>query len=189
LSIDVGLRDDRVLAALSDRTVTQWDARIGRRVGPTILLTDTTVSTATYSPDQSRIAMTVSGNSVSLVKVFSALDGDLLATFSINRNPKQLAPEVWFSADSRRVIVHQRRTTDTWSWTLPSYRGPLDQVPALVRLLSGRDSDPVAGYFQLPGDAIRTDPESYGRAFRAWKGLPDGPDDEAVAQTAKLKPN
>ncbi len=174
-SIDVGLRDDRVLAALSDRTITPWDARTGRRAGPTILLPvrTSTFTTATYSPDQTRIAQAVQGKSGSRVNVFSALDGSLLATHSLSS--QLYLPGVWFSADSQRVIVHQRGTTNAWSWTLPSYRGPLDQVPPLVRLLTGTGADPVGGFFPLPGDAIRTDPETYRRAFRAWKGLADDP--------------
>jgi len=40
-----------------------------------------------------------------------------------------------------------------------------------VRLLTGTRVDPVGGFVPLAGDAIRTDPETYRRAFRAWKGL------------------
>ena len=178
-SIDVGLRDDRVLACVSDLTITQWDARTGRRAGPTILLPGgrpSGPSPPSYSPDQTRIALTlvetVAGKSSSRVNVFSALDGDLLATISMNRY--RHLPDVWFSADSKRVIVHQRgMMQEAWAWTLPTYRGPLDQVPALVRLLTGTASDPAVGFFPLPDDAIWTGPETYGRAFRAWIGLPD----------------
>lgn len=178
-SLDVGLRDDRVIAGVSDRTITQWDARTGRRAGPTVLLPvghPTTFSTATYSPDQTRIATTaelvVAGMPQSRVSVFSAVDGDLLATITLSHYLH--LPDVWFSADSQRVILHQRGTTEAWACTLPSYRGPLDQVPALVRLLTGMGSDPIGGSFPLGGDAIRSDPESYRRAFRAWKGLAEG---------------
>jgi serine/threonine protein kinase/WD40 repeat protein len=176
-SSDIGLGDGRVLVALSDSTITQWDARTGRRAGPTILLPSShgTIVTAAYSPDQTRIAQTmvetVAGQPVSRVNVFSALDGDLLATTSLNRYLH--LPDVWFSADNRRVILHQKGTTDAWSWTLPSYRGPLEEVPALVRLLTGTGSDPVGGFFPLQGDEIRSDPEIYRRAFRAWKGSTD----------------
>ncbi len=187
-SIDVGLRDERVLAALSDRTITQWDARTGRRGGPTIRLPGDRTNTfhvATYSPDQTRIAQIVPEKSGTWVKVFSALDGDLLASHALGRQLNfsgQGLPAVWFSTDSRRVIVHQRGTTQPLAWTLPAYPGPLEQAPALVRLLTGTGSDPVGGFFPLPGDAIRTDPETYRQAFRAWKGLADDPGSQATAE-------
>jgi hypothetical protein len=106
------------------------------------------------------------------MNLFSALDGNLLATIYLKGNHP--FPDVWFSVDGRRVIVHQKGTTQVWAWTLPSYGGALDRVPALIQLITGTGSDPVGGLFPLPDDAIRSEPETYRQAFRAWKGLAEG---------------
>jgi serine/threonine protein kinase/WD40 repeat protein len=174
-SIDVGLQDERVVVPASDGTITQWDVRAGRRAGPTISLPGIRsfgFGTATWSPDQTRIAQTAAGKAMTRMNLFSALDGNLLATIYLKSNHR--FPDVWFSVDGRRVIVHQRGTTHVWAWTLPTYAGALDKVPALIRLITGTGSDPVGGLFPLTDDAIRSEPETYRHAFRAWKGLADG---------------
>ena len=177
-SVEVGPQDSRVLAPVSDRTVGQWDARSGRRVGPTISLPSNakfqSFSSCCYDQTQSRV---VQINRISLkaqrLDLYSAGDGDLLTSFTESIGADSLAgSNVWFSVDGRRVIAHRLGTELTSAWTLPECTAPLEQVPALVRLLTGTRVDPVGGFVPLAGDAIRTDPETYRRAFRAWKGLP-----------------
>ena len=178
-SVEVGLRDGRVLAPISDGTAGQWDVRAGRRVGPTLIKPSSVTfgagSTYCYDPTQTRIVrINFLSPTAQRLDLYSAGDGDLLTSFAKSSGTDmQVKSNVCFSADGRRLIAHRPGTTNVTAWTLPEYTAPPDQVPALVRLLTGTGVDPLGEFVPLAGDALCTEPETYRRAFRAWNGLPD----------------
>jgi WD40 repeat protein len=176
-ALDFGAVDDRLLVSVSDRTIRQIDPRSGRRVGPTIPHGSTGGrSAAAYSPDQRWIALVVISRTATGIErkihVYRADSGDLLSVHPLAPAPLGNDPDIWFSADGRRVIAHTVRSSHTESWRLPEYLGPVDQLPVLARLLTGLVPNPDGGFLPLGPDEMVKNREEYRRAFRAWKGIP-----------------
>ena len=172
--------DDRLLVPMSYGSAQQWNPRTGTAIGGILSLTPE--SPVAYSPDQKRIACLISHTvSVAPVKyrafivVYSADTGELLASQPRYLNLDWTSPfrvKVWFSKNGDRVIVHMPGTTYTEVWRLPEFPGPVDQLPALVRLLTGQsERPPQIGLVPLDAGELSRNSKDYRRAFRAWKGL------------------
>jgi serine/threonine protein kinase/WD40 repeat protein len=176
LGLDFGSHDDRLLVAQTDRTIRQLNPRTGERIGPTILLPTTSKaagSTVAYSPDQARFVQTLDGN----VLICSSEHGDVLATIATDQN--HFLPSVWFGSDGKRVVCNVRGSTYVWQSLLPEYTGTWEDVPTLVKLLTGLEPDPAGGFSALAHDAIRRDVEAYRKAYLAWQA--------SVAHTVRPK--
>jgi WD40 repeat protein len=164
--LDFGSRDGRLLVSQSDRTIRQLDSRTGEKIGPTILLPEATNAAGTsvaYSPDQSRFAQ----SQFDKVLIFSSDHGDVLA--SLRKDQNNWSQNIWFGADGKRVVCNAPGTSVVWQSLLPDYSGSPDDVPSLVKLLTGLEPDPAGGFGTLAPDAIRKNVESYRKAFLAWQ--------------------
>jgi WD40 repeat protein len=166
LDLAVGPVDGRLAVVSSSRTLTQLDPVKGTPIGARLT---GLFNKATYSPDQRWLAVTVDGGGKTpKVQLYNAESGELLATIPDARGWK-----MWFSVDGRRLMT-SNLLGQTTVISLESYGGPVDQLSTLTRLLTGiEDNTSGVGFMPMSTDSIRTNPETYRRAFRAWKGLSD----------------
>jgi hypothetical protein len=106
----------------------------------------------------------------STARVWDARKGDLLVR--LPALPKDVEP-LWFSRDGTRVVLggHAR----AFQWQLPGLEMPAGVVPALVRLLTGRDIDDANGITQLDQNTFVNDRAAHRRAWVMWRGGTDDP--------------
>jgi WD40 repeat protein len=152
-----------LLVASSDTTARLFDLHSGAPLGPPLAHTGTVLN-GDIAADCVRV-VTREG---SIARIWDARRGDLLV-----RLPP-LAEDVeplWFSRDGRRVILAGKERAA--AWPLPSLEMPAEYVPALVRLLAGRDIDDANGLTQLDQHAFLEDPVPYRKAWLTWRGKTD----------------
>jgi WD40 repeat protein/predicted Ser/Thr protein kinase len=160
-----GDRDDRILVRMTTGETYQWDARSGRLAGPTLRTVAAGVGRLlAYSPDQRRILIHIPNSA----RLYDADSGELLAARRLTEAPVAM----WFSADGRRVLIQDSAGTVN-VWRLPEFAGPPDRLTALIEVMGGTKQVPEGGIISLDETDILARPETYLRAWRAWRGLPD----------------
>jgi WD40 repeat protein len=162
---DIAVSEDgrRILAVSSNTTARLYDARTCAPLGPPLIHTGTVLN-GDIAGDGVRV-VTREGQTV---RVWDARNGDLLG--QLPSIPKDIEP-LWFSRDGRRVILSGSGAA--FEWRLPRLELPAEHVPALVRLLTGRDLDDANGLTQLDQHTYLSDPAPYRKAWVAWRGGTD----------------
>jgi WD40 repeat protein/tRNA A-37 threonylcarbamoyl transferase component Bud32 len=164
---DIAVSEDgRCLLAVSSNTTARlYDARTGAPLGPPLAHTGTVLN-GDVASDGVRV-VTREG---STARVWDARKGDLLVR--LPALPKDVEP-LWFSRDGTRVVLggHAR----AFQWQLPGLEIPAGVVPALVRLLTGRDIDDANGITQLDQNTFVNDRAAHRRAWVMWRGGTDDP--------------
>jgi WD40 repeat protein len=152
-----------ILAVSSNTTARLYDVRTCAPLGPSLVHTGTVLN-----GDVAEDGVRVVTREGSTVRVWDARNGDLLAR--LPSVPKDVEP-LWFGKDGKRAILGGKE--QAFEWQLPPLEMPTEQVPVLVRLLTGRDVDDANGLTQLDQHAFLNDPTPYRKAWVAWRGVPD----------------
>jgi hypothetical protein len=105
-----------------------------------------------------------------ILRLWDGRSGDLLGRLELPLRNNQ----IWFSRDGRSLVLNAGQQV----LDLPFYRGPREQVPALLRLLTGLERDPDASVNPVDPQAFRNDPDLYRRVWSTWRGQAD----DATAQ-------
>jgi serine/threonine protein kinase/WD40 repeat protein len=150
----------------SDLTVRQWDRVTHQPAGPTFRNTSNlSTAGASYSPDGHRLAYS---DEFSYLHLVDAGTGEPLASRNFRRF-FTIRQSVHFSADGRRVITHPDGSDELQHWVLPRFDGPPEQLPALVRFLTGFVLDNTEGLTPIDTGEWLNNPEPYRAAWRAWR--------------------
>jgi eukaryotic-like serine/threonine-protein kinase len=96
------------------------------------------------------------------------LPADLLR---IPAGAKSPVLRLWFSPDGSRVSLIAGGKP--YTIVLPRFEVPAESTGPLVRFLTGQRIDATDGLEQIDPVTFRNDPDTYRRAFLAWKGLAD----------------
>jgi WD40 repeat protein len=159
----VGADGRSILAVSSNTTARLYEARSGLPLGPPLVHTGTVLN-GDIAGDGVRV-VTREG---ATARVWDARNGDLL--LRLPNLPKDVEP-LWFGRDDKRVILGG--CTQAFAWPLPGLEMPAANVPALVRLLTGRDIDDANGVTQLDQHTFLNDPAPYRQAWVMWRGGTD----------------
>ena len=79
-----------------------------------------------------------------------------------------------FAADGRHLAV-QPADKPQYLRPLPSFAAPADEVPGIVRLLTGEEIDATDGIVGLDDDECRRQWPAYRRAYLALRAAAAGP--------------
>jgi WD40 repeat protein len=180
----------RVLVASTDNLARVYDADTGDPVGPPVrqamtassgspvVVVDAGVPLGPWSlknpyllgtavdPDGRRMA--ICDAEANGVRVWDAERGERLLTLRLGNRP--VPRLLWFSRDGRRV--NAAMDLQSYTFPLPRFDAPAEHAGPLVRFLTGQQIDATDGIEFVDQFAFRNDPDTYRRAFRAWKGLP-----------------
>src|SRR5262249_15985863 len=85
---------------------------------------------------------------------------------------------LWFSPDGAAVSFTAGGKAHTI--LLPRFEVPVEATGPLVRFLTGHRIDPTDGIDRIDPDTFQIDPDTYRRAFLAWKGRVDDPTAQPV---------
>jgi eukaryotic-like serine/threonine-protein kinase len=149
-----------ILACSSDSMARLYATKTCAALGPPLVHTGSVLD-GDIDADGIR-AVTRQGT---IARLWDAHNGDLLAQLS--QVPKSV-DSFWFSRDGRRVMLSG--TEDAFQWRLATLEMPAEHVPALVRLLTGKDIDSANGLTQLDQHALLNDPARYRQAWVSWRG-------------------
>jgi WD40 repeat protein len=118
---------------------------------------------ASLAPDGDRV---VTAASDSVIRLWDGRTGDLLGR--IEGWPQPQKNGVWFSRDGRALIIFDGKT---WRMLdLPVYQGKRDDLPVLLRLLTGVQRAIDGTIEPIDRQLFLTDADTCRRAWLAWRG-------------------
>jgi WD40 repeat protein len=183
----------RILLWASDNNARVYDAGSGEPIGPAIhpplsraLYVRVHPNECAISADGRWLAFFEGG--LGAIRLYDARWADSLLRVPLPaellRTPpgaKSPISQLWFSPDGARIslIAGGRPSTIV----LPRFEVPAEATGTLVRFLTGQRIDATDGIEAIDPATFRNDPDTYRRAFVAWRGLTD----DATAQPGALR--
>ena len=80
---------------------------------------------------------------------------------------------LWFSPDGARVNF--AAAGKAYTIAVPRFEVAAEVTGPLIRFVTGEQIDPTDGIERIDPATFRADPDTYRRAFLAWKGRADDP--------------
>ena len=149
----------------SDAVARVWDASTGEPLGPR-LLHPRFCKKADIDPAGGRVATVTVDN---VFRLWDARAGDLLGRVEARLTD----PSVWFDRGGRRLVFDGGRRT----LELPTYAGNRDDLPPLLRLLTGLKRDTDDNLALVDPRTFLDDPKLHRDAWLAWRRAASRPPD------------
>jgi WD40 repeat protein/serine/threonine protein kinase len=156
----------RIVACMSDTLARVFDAETGEPAGPLVRAANSLLWRSDFSLRGHRLAGFDSADKA--IRVWDTEHGERLLTLPIGGPSPPSA--LWFTQDGRSIIVY----TPKWAFAvpLPRFDVRFEHADPLIRFLTGQYIDDADGIEFVDQFTFINDPDTYRRAFRAWKGLP-----------------
>jgi WD40 repeat protein/tRNA A-37 threonylcarbamoyl transferase component Bud32 len=145
----------------SDTVARLWDAATAEPVGPP-LRHPRFCKTADLAPDGWRVATVDAGN---VIRLWDGRSGDQLGRVELPLTNRA----VWFSRDGQRLIIDGGKQ----ALDLPVHSGGPEDLPKLLRLLTGLQRDPDDSVSPVDPLLFRNDAGLYRQVWNAWRAQAD----------------
>jgi WD40 repeat protein/serine/threonine protein kinase len=151
----------RYLTNASDGVARLWQTATGAPAGPP-LRHPSFCRKADLSPDGWRVATVDAANTL---RLWDGRTGDLFGRVPARFKDKRL----WFSRDGGRLVIGGGGQVVE----LRAYSGTAEDLPTLLRLLTGLQRNPDETIGPVDLEIFRSDPDSYQGAWQAWRSQND----------------
>jgi eukaryotic-like serine/threonine-protein kinase len=172
-----------ILHWASDNNARVYRTQTGASIGPAIRPPPSKGRFVRIHPNESAISadgrwLAFFDSGVGVVRLYDARWADNLLHVSI---PASLVPasdgtaspisRLWFSPDGARVNF--AAGGNAYTIAVPRFELPAEVTAPLIRFVTGERIDPTDGIERIDPATFRAAPDTYRRAFLAWKGLTD----------------
>jgi hypothetical protein len=176
---------ERILHWASDNNARVYRTRTGESIGPAIHPPLSKGRDVRFHPNESAISsdgrwLAFFDSGLGVVRIYDARWADKLFQVFI---PAGLIPatdgtvspisRLWFSPDGARV--HFAAAGKAYTIGLPRFEVSAEVTGPLVQFVTGEQIDLTDGIERIDLATFRADPDTYRRAFLAWKGRADDP--------------
>jgi eukaryotic-like serine/threonine-protein kinase len=167
--IEFSADGQRYLTNGSDTVARLWETATAQPAGPP-LRHPRFCNAADLGPNGWRVA-TVDSDDV--IRLWDGRTGDLLGRLDLSLKNNR----VWFSRDGRSLVVNAGEHV----LDFPRYGGSPEELPALLRLLTGLERDADDSIGPVDPRTFLNDPDRYRRAWLVWSGWADEPTSQPPA--------
>jgi WD40 repeat protein/tRNA A-37 threonylcarbamoyl transferase component Bud32 len=176
---------ERILHWASDNNARVYRTRTGESIGPAIHPPLSKGRDVRFHPNESAISsdgrwLAFFDSGLGVVRIYDARWADKLFQVFI---PAGMIPatdgtvspisRLWFSPDGARV--HFAAAGKAYTIGLPRFEVSAEVTGPLVQFVTGEQIDLTDGIERIDLATFRADPDTYRRAFLAWKGRADDP--------------